>query len=170
MVRHIRIKGGVTLPFFSKRRHGMIKDLFRKSIPKSKNIHGIEVKKLPLGAYLDAIDSIKNLPEMLLQKSFPDLTPDQVLDKFKKMDQDMLIEVAGNLLVAVPEQAIRFIAALIGVEYERLREDPDIGLNGIKNIIVEFWKLNDMQSFFSDLWRAINKSSLMKQMNTGSKS
>lgn len=148
----------------------MIKDLFRKSLPKTKAVHGIEIKKLPLGAYLDAIDSIKNLPEMLLSKSFPGLTADEVLEKFKEMDQDMLIEVAGNLLVAVPEQAIRFIAALIGVEYERLREDPDIGLNGIKDIIVEFWKLNDMQSFFNDVRKAISQSSLMKQMSIGSKS
>ena len=112
----------------------------------------------------------KNLPELLLHKSFPGLTPDQVLTKFKKMDQDMLIEVAGNLLVAVPEQALRFISALISVEYEQLRDDPDIGLNGIKDIIKEFWKINDMQSFFSDVRRAISQSSLMKQMNTGSKS
>lgn len=148
----------------------MIKDLFRTSIPKTKNICGIDIKKLPLGAYLNAIDSIKNLPELLLHKSFPGLTPDEVLTKFKKMDLDMLIEVAGNLLVAVPEQVLIFISALIGVEYERLRDDPDIGLNGIKDIIKEFWKINDMQSFFSDVRRAISQSSLMKQMSTGSKS
>lgn len=148
----------------------MIKDLFRKSMPKSKNVHGIEIKKLPLGAYLDAIDSIKNLPEILLQKSFPGLTPDEVLEKFKKMDQDMLIEVAGNLLVAVPEQALKFVASLISVEYEQLRNDPEIGLNGIKDIIAGFWEINDMQSFFSDVWRALQGTSLMKQMNTGSKS
>lgn len=148
----------------------MIKDLFRTSIPKTKNIHGIEIKKLPMGAYLDAIESIKSLPEILFQKSFPGLTPDQVLSKFKKMDQDMLIEVVGNLLVSVPEQALRFMSALIGVEYERLRDDPDIGLNGIKDIIKEFWKINDMQSFFSDVRRAISQSSLMKQTNIGSKS
>ena len=148
----------------------MIKDLFRTSIPKTKNVHGIEIKKLPLGAYLNAIDSIKNLPELLLSKSFPGLTADQVLNKFKKMDQDMLIEVAGNLLVAVPEQALRFITVLLDVEYERLRDDPDIGLNGIKDIMIEFWKINDLKSFFSDAWRALQNSSLMKQMSTGSKS
>ena len=147
----------------------MVKDLFRKSIPKSKNLYGIEIKKLPLGAYLDAIDSIKNIPEILLSKSFPGLSPDQVMNKLKKMDQDMLIEAAGNLIVAVPEQALRFTSALIGVEYDRLRDDPDIGLNGIKEIIVEFWKINDMQSFFSDVRRALENSSLMKQMSTGSR-
>jgi hypothetical protein len=146
----------------------MIKDLFRKSIPKSKNIHGIEIKKLPLGAYLDAIDSIKNLPEILLEKSFPGLTPDQVLSKFKSMDQDMLIQVASNLLVTVPEQALRFMSKLIGTEYEILRNDPAIGLNGIKDIIREFWKINNMQSFFSDVWKAL-QGSLMKQMGNGSK-
>jgi len=146
----------------------MIKDLFRKSIPKSKIIHGIEIKKLPLGAYLDAIDSIKNLPEILLEKSFPGLTPDQVLNKFKSMDQDMLIQVASNLLVTIPEQALRFIAKLIGTEYEVLRNDSKIGLNGIKDIIKEFWKINDMQSFFKDVWKAL-QGSLMKQTNTGSK-
>ncbi len=148
----------------------MIKDLFRKSIPQSKNIHGIEIKKLPLGAYLDAIDSIKNLPEILLQKSFPGLSPDQVLEKFKKMDQDTLVQVAGNLLITVPEQALMFIAKLINTEYETLRDSPEIGLNGIKDIVIEFWKINDMQSFFSDVWKALQGSSLMKQMNDGSRS
>jgi hypothetical protein len=138
-------------------------------MPKSKNVHGIGIKKLPLGAYLDAIDSIKNLPAVLLQNSFPGLTPDEVLAKFKTLDQDMLIEVAGNLLVTVPEQALKFIASLIGTSYETLRNDPEIGLNGIKDIIIEFWKINDMQSFFSDLWKALQSSSLMKQMNIGSK-
>jgi hypothetical protein len=147
----------------------MIKDLFRKSIPKTQNVHGIEIKKLPLGAYLDAIDSIKNLPEILLRNSFPGLTPDEALGKFKTLDQDTLIEAAGNLLVTVPEQAMRFVATLIGVDYERLRDDPEIGLNGIKDIIIGFWQINDMQSFFSDVWRALQGSSLMKQMSTGSR-
>jgi hypothetical protein len=138
-------------------------------MPKSKNVHGIEIKKLPLGAYLDAIDSIKNLPEILLHNSFPGMTPDEVLIKFKTLDQDMLIEVAGNLLASVPEQALRFVAKLIGTEYETLRNDPEIGLNGIKDIIVEFWKINDMGSFFSDVWKTLRSSSLMKQMNAGSK-
>ena len=147
----------------------MFKDFFRKSVPKSKIVHGIEIKKLPLGAYLNAIESIKNIPEILLNNSFPGLTPDEVLEKLKKIDQDMLFEIAGNLLVTIPEQALRFIASLIGVEYERLRDDPEIGLNGIKNILVEFWKINDMQNFFNDVRRALQNSSLMKQMNTGSR-
>lgn len=141
-------------------------NLFRKSIPQSKTVHGIEIRKLPLGAYLDAIDSIKNLPEILLKNSFPGLNPDEVLGKFKTMNQDMLMELAGNLLATVPEQALRFIAKLIGVEYEKLRDDPEIGLNGIKNIMVEFWQINDMGSFFQDVWRVI-QTSLMKH---GSKS
>ena len=146
----------------------MIKDLFRKSIPQSKNVHGIEIKKLPLGAYLDAIDSIKNLPEILLQNSFPGLTPDEVLAKFKTMDQDALLEVAGNLLATVPEQTLRFVAKLIGIEYETLRNDPEIGLNGIKDIVIAFWKLNDMASFFADVKKAVMSSKLI-QTNIGSK-
>lgn len=147
----------------------MVKDFFRKSVPQSKNVHGIEIKKLPMGAYLNAIESIKNIPEILFNNTFPGLNPNEVLAKFKVMDQDMLIEVAGNLLTAVPEQALRFIATLIGIEYERLRDDPEIGLNGFKDIIIEFWKINDMQSFFNDVRKAINQSSLMKQMSIGSK-
>jgi hypothetical protein len=148
----------------------MIKDFFRKSLPKKSNVHGIEIKKLPLGAYLDAIDSMKNLPEILLKNSFPGLTPDDIMDKFKTLSSDTLLELAGNLLVTVPEQALRFIATLIGVEYKRLRDDPEIGLNGIKEILKEFWKVNDMQSFFGDLGRALQNSKLMKQMLNGSKS
>lgn len=147
----------------------MIKDFFRKSLPKSSTIHGIEIKKLPLGAYLDAIDSIKNLPELLLKESFPGLSTDQIMQKVKKMDENLLLEVVGNLMVQVPEQALRFIGALLSVEYETLRNDPSIGLNGIKDILKEFWKVNDMGSFFQDVLKVVSRLPIMKQMNTGSK-
>lgn len=147
----------------------MIKDLFRKSLPAKSNIHGIEIKKLPLGAYLDAIDSLKTLPDILLKNAFPGLGPDEVLERFKTINTDTLMELAGNLLVTVPEQALRFIAALIGVEYERLRSDPEIGLNGIMDILTEFWKVNDMQSFFDKAGRALLSSKILKQIQSGSK-
>jgi hypothetical protein len=146
----------------------MIKDFFRKSYPTKSNIYGIEINKLPLGAYLDAIDSLKNLPDILLKNSFPGLKPDEVLDKFKTLNTDTLMELAGNLLVTVPEQALKFVSALIGVPYETLRNDPNIGLNGIKDILKEFWKVNDMQSFFADIGQALASSKITKMLN-GSK-
>jgi len=147
----------------------MIKDFFRKSIPLTKTIHGIEIKKLPLGAYLDAIDSIKNLPDILIKNVFPGSTPDQVLKKLQSLNADMLLEMAAGLLVTVPEQSLRFISRLIGVEYERLRDDQAIGLNGLKDILKEFWEINDMSSFFKDVGQALKSSQLMKQMLNGSK-
>jgi hypothetical protein len=146
----------------------MLKDFFRKSLPKTSNVNGIEIKKLPLGAYLDAIDSIKNLPEVLLKGSFPGMTTDQVIEKFKKIDEKLLFELAGNLMVQVPEQALHFVAKLIGVPYETLRNDPNIGLNGLKNILKEFWRINDMSDFFQDVSKVVT-SLIAQWTNTGSR-
>lgn len=145
-------------------------NLFRKSLPKSSIVCGVEIKKLPLGAYLDAIDSIKNLPELLLNETFPGLTTQEIIDRFKKLDEKMFFVIISNLLVQVPEQSLRFIAKLIDCEYDRLRNDPEIGLNGIKTILMEFWKVNDMSSFFADVLEALAKlPALQKIMNIGSK-
>jgi hypothetical protein len=144
-------------------------DNFRKSLPKKSVIHGVEIKKLPLGAYLDAIDTLKNLPETLLKNSFPGKSPDEILKMFQNLNSDTLLELAGNLLATVPDQALHFISCLIGVEYERLRNDPEIGLNGIKDVLVEFWKLNNLSDFFTDAGKAVKSSSLLKQMANGFK-
>ena len=146
-----------------------VKDMFRISVPGTKTIHGVEVKKLPLGAYMAAIDSLKDLPAILLSKGFPGLDEDAVLARLAKLDKEMLLEVAGNLLVTVPEQALRFVAGLLSVPYETLRDDPNIGLNGIKDILMAFWEVNDLSNFTQDVARAIKRSSLMKQAQTGSK-
>ncbi len=146
----------------------MIKDFLRRSIPKKSTIHGIEIKKLPLGAYLDAIESVKNIPEILLNQTFPGMSSEQIFAKLKKMDEKALSDILGNLVVQIPDQAIRFLSNLIGVPYETLRDDPEIGLNGIKDIIKEFWRVNDMSDFFQDVGKAV-KVLLEQKMKSGSR-
>jgi len=146
-----------------------LKDMFRISVPGTKTIRGVEVKKLPLGAYMAAIESLKDLPAILLEKGFPGLGEDEVLSKLAKMDKETLLELAGNLLVTVPEQALRFISGLISVPYETLRDDPNIGINGLKDILMAFWEVNDLGNFTKDVVQAIKRSSLLKQAQTGSR-
>lgn len=146
-------------------------DFFRKSVPTKSIIHGIEIKKLPIGKYLDAVNSIKDLPEILLKNNFPGLNTEDILKKFKKIDEQMLFELLGSMLVTIPEQTLRFVATLIDVPYEKLRNE--ITPNELKDILKEFWKVNDMSSFFQDILEAVKNwnltNLLSKTRNTGSR-
>lgn len=42
------------------------------SLPVDAVLHGIKVKKLPIGQYLKAQNTVKNLPEVLLRTCFGD--------------------------------------------------------------------------------------------------
>jgi hypothetical protein len=149
----------------------MVKDFFRKSIPAKSSIHGIEIKKLPIGKYLDAVSSIKDLPEILLKNNFPGMNSEEILKKFKKIDENMLFELVGSLMVVVPDQALRFVANLIDVPFDVVRNE--LTPNELKDVLKEFWKVNDMTDFFADILGAVKSWNLAKILskttNTGSR-
>ena len=140
-----------------------MKDLFRKSIPKTAMIHGVEVKKLPIGKYLDTINSMRDLPEILLKNIFPGMNTEEIFSKMKKLDEGTLFELLANMMSTVPDQALRFISTLLDIEYEKLRDE--ISPKELKDILKEFWKVNEMTDFFQDVSKAVMSSKVIQKMN-----
>jgi len=135
------------------------------SLPADGNLHGVRVKKLPVGAYIKAIGTIKNLPEILLKNCFPDQKPDEVVESLKKLDQEALYAMLGRLIQVVPEQFIRLVAELIDSDYEHL---ISLTPKELLEVLRAFWEVNDTTDFFDQikaLWGKVRKPA----MNSGSK-
>ncbi|KGE20629.1 hypothetical protein [Paenibacillus wynnii] len=116
------------------------------SLPQDQMLHGIKVKKLPLGQYIKALHAIENLPEIMLKELFPGMKPDQVLDKLKAIDEDTVYQLVSRLLRVVPEQFLRLVAELIDTEFEHLQDN--LTPKELLEVLRAFWAVNDMTDFF----------------------
>lgn len=134
------------------------------SLPLEKKVYGVTVRRLPVGAYAKAISSLESLPDELLQACFPNLTPNQIVKKVGNIDIAILLEILTKAFAIMPEKAVMFIAELIDVPFETLWGKPEIGLNGLKEIVKGFWKLNDLSDFCEDLGRMVKKNKMMQSL------
>lgn len=119
------------------------------SLPIEKEMYGIKIRKLPNGKYIQAMKSIDNIAEILLKAAFPDMNPDEIMNKMKSLDENLLIELAGKMFSIFPEQILKFIATLIECDYEKLYNE--ISPAELLEILQEFWKINDMTNFMNKL-------------------
>jgi hypothetical protein len=150
------------MKFNLKNLFGKHDDVSALSLPKGKTIYGVKIERKPIGHYAKTIQILATLPEELISKCYPELNHDQVIKKLSTVDVELLIEIISKMFTVVPEEAIKIIAALVDVPFETLWNDPNIGLNGLKEIIKEFWKINDMSDFWKDVGRAVTKSKTVK--------
>ena len=118
------------------------KDNATLSLGKSKAVCGYEIKKMPLGAYLRALERLDGLPEDFLGRCFPGKSAQEILDGLTKLNEAMIAEAARAAFVTAPEYAVHFVAELTGIEAETLLSDENIGLIGFMEIIQAFIEVN----------------------------
>lgn len=136
------------------------------SVEKGKIVRGYEVKRLPLGDYLRALDAVKKMPERVLAACFPEMEPDAVLQALKKIDKAMLNVLFMRMMEVVPGEAIALLSVLTGVPEEALRSDPAIGLDGAAEMLEAFMEINGIENFMHAAERIAAK---VKQMKPGFK-
>lgn len=117
------------------------------SIPQSVMVRGYEVKRLPLGKYLQAIEAIREAPEGLLRACFPGKSTAQALEALKHIDAQMLSALIMRAAGVVPREAIRLLALFTGIEEAQLMNDPDIGLDGAAELMEAFFTINQIENF-----------------------
>lgn len=115
------------------------------SIPRERVLHGVVIKKLPIGKYLSAMQTLNNLPEILLKTCFPDMRPDEVIESMKTIDQDTLYGMLGRLLQVVPEQLFRVIADLTDADYDHIV--GNLSPKELFEVLLAFWEANDLTDF-----------------------
>ena len=128
----------------------MNRDSAALSLKESEMVRGYEIRRLPLGEYLRALDA----PRTLLAACFPGEDAAQVLAHLAHIDADGLGELMLRAMAVVPGEAVRLIAQLTGVPEEKLLGDPQIGLDGVAQMMEAFWRINGLGNFTQAARRA----------------
>lgn len=138
--------------------------------PKPQIMHGIEIKKQPVGRYFEVLDQTGSLVMELLDTAFPGMAPKDILDLLTKVDtaglRDILIRVAGEL----PRKLVSLLRSIVGAD-----DNPNwdaLTPAEMTAVCKAFWELNDLTDFFGNARSAVQH--LVRQKtpltdNTGSK-
>lgn len=145
--------------FISKLLHKSDKSL-RMSAPRPYELHGVTIRKLPVGKYLQVLRTLEDAPEIILGEAFPECnTIPDLIASLGGMDQEATMQLLSRLLAVVPEQVCRLLSGLLDIPAERLL-DPGEGLTPAQlvEIVEAFWRENDMTDFFGAVRQLTQKA------------
>ena len=139
------------------------------SLPKSRMVRGYEIRKMPIGAFLEACSLLEELPETALRLLFPEKKEGDILAELAGLDKDKLQELFLRALAVLPGEMVRLFAKLSGVEEQAL-EDARIGLDGLGEMAEAWLEVNGIENFIKTMG-ALGKRAraLMGGANTGSR-
>lgn len=118
------------------------------SLPHSRKVRGYEIRRLPLGKYMAALQQLQELPKQAMDALFPGMETGDILAKLTKIDADMLGELAMRAFSALPKQAATLVSALTEIPEDDLLNDPAIGLDGLMEIVNAWIEENNIENFF----------------------
>lgn len=143
------------------------------SLPKSVRVRGCEIKRLALGGYLLAVEALQELPGELMSACFPSMDAGQILTAMKDIDAAALSGMVGNAMLAAPKHILRLTAQLTGIDERKLLEDPNIGLDGLVELLAAWVEVNNLGDFLPAVRKLIAKfrtavGAGSRQQHTGS--
>lgn len=124
----------------------MAKSNETKSLPKTKTIHGVEIKKMPCGKYFEALQTLKNLPEDFM-KELSDNRQDFKLSEIFTMEN--IMNLIAKLFIILPDFTFAFLSKLMGIDEDKMRNE--LTPKQLIDIVKEFWKMNELESFFDQM-------------------
>jgi hypothetical protein len=86
------------------------------------------------------------------------------------MDENLLFEITGKMIVIIPEQMLKLIASLLDCEYEYIRDN--LTPNELLEVVMAVWEINDFSPFFTNFKKILEeiKSKILGSLtNTGSR-
>lgn len=130
----------------------MAKSNETKSLPKVKKIHGVEIEKKPCGKYFEALQTLKDLPEDFI-KELSDNGQDFKLSEMFTIENIMTL--VAKLLIVIPNFTFEFLSKLMEVDRDIL--ENQLTPKELLDVIQEFWKINELESFFDQMKPMLNK-------------
>lgn len=123
------------------------------SLGKVEVVNGIEVRKMPVGKYLEALQELKNLPSDFIKEVSNGV-------EFKLSDMfnlENLITLFSQLFIIAPKFLFKFLSKLLDVNEEVLIDEltPD----ELLEVCIKFWEVNNLENFFNQM-----KSILVKMI------
>ena len=116
------------------------------SLKKEATLHGVTIKKMPNGAFLEALELIKQLPESFIKELMEGKTELKLSDMFTV---ENIANLVGTLLTVAPSFTIRFLAQLMQIDEDVLKNE----LTPLETIEIaeKFWEINKMTDFFTKI-------------------
>ena len=151
--------------FFKKGEPRIPKHKSNPSLPGGRLVRGYEIRKLPFGAYLEALEKLQNLPGDLLSACFPGKSLDDILTDLKALDEGALLRLITGMASAGGPYLLGLVSHFSGVPVEELRDNPEIGLDGLVEIVKAVWEVNALGNVVA----AVRKALPGKATNTGSR-
>lgn len=130
----------------------MTKSNETKSLPKVKRIHGVEIEKKPCGKYFEALQTLKDLPEDFI-KELSDNGQDFKLSEMFTIENIMTL--VTRLLIVIPNFTFEFLSKLMEVDRDIL--ENQLTPKELLDVIQEFWKINELESFFDQMKPILSK-------------
>ena len=140
------------------------------SMPQSRTVRGYEIRRLPLGAFLQALKLVEEFPPRMMETVFPDMTLPEILLAMSKNGTDMLWQTIVRAIMTVPEQTLKLVARLTQIPVKELNDDVNLGLDGLAEIADAWYEVNRIENFFVSALGLYHKVRAQKgsQTTTGS--
>lgn len=131
------------------------------------------IKRMPLGQFLRGLEIIKGAPTEFMEAIFPGKEINEVIQLLKGINSDLLSSLIVQALGVVPNLAIKLFAELSGIEEDKLLNDPNIGLDGLMELINAWIEINGIAVFTKGAKELIATAKAVlgssQKQNTGSK-
>ena len=134
----------------------MTKSNENKSLPKIKTVHGVEIEKKPCGKYFEALQTLKNLPEDFI-KEFSDNGQDFKLSEMFTVEN--IMNLITKLLIILPDFTFNFLSKLMDIDRETI--ENQLTPKELLDVVQEFWKINELESFFVQMKPILNKITML---------
>ena len=134
------------------------------SLPKNKKVHGIEIKKVPVGKYIAAMREMEELPSIIIHELFPGKSMADIMADFSRADEEFAIGLMGKLLIVLPEKLLEALCSVIGISAQVAMEQ--LTPKELLDITREFWKINELSDFFKSVSGLIRQKLLTQNIGS----
>lgn len=124
--------------------------------PKPQVLHGIEIKKQPVGRYFEVLDSTGAIVMDLVDAAFPGQTPRQVVDTLTRLDAEQLRALVIRLFAQLPRKLVQILRGIVGADDNPAWEE--LTPAEMAQVCKRFWEVNDMTDFFMNARSAIQRA------------
>ncbi len=142
----------------------------KMSLDRPKTLYGVKIEKLPVGRYLDAMRSITDPINTILETMYPGKNLDEIMESFGKTASGDFRKNILDMILSAPTAMCEIIGTVLGIPTERLTGEGEdaLSLNELIEILIAFWDKNDLSGFFAR-GRILIQRMTARQQATGSK-
>lgn len=123
------------------------------SRPQCVTVHGVTVKKAPVGRYLDLMKRLPNVVMELLDAAFPDMKPGDVLTFLSSADDQAVRQIITRLFTVLPGKLVEVMCDLMDIDADWV--SAKLTPAELLDVWTAFFKLNDYTDFFENARRAM---------------